>query len=193
MYSTTDFKNGLKIELDGKPYEIIQHQHHKPGKGGAVMRTKLRQLMTGQVIDKTFRSGEKVKKPDMSHQDMQFLYKDGEDFVFMNLEDYDQLHVPTDAVGDKGGYIKEGDTVKVLLYNGQLIGVDLPASVILEVAETDPGIQATAYRVPRSPQFWKPAKTCWSRSSSTWATRSRSTPVPMTILVGSNRRTCDHA
>ncbi|GAB7022791.1 elongation factor P [Salidesulfovibrio brasiliensis] len=141
MYSTTDFKNGLKIELDGKPYEIIQHQHHKPGKGGAVMRTKLRQLMTGQVIDKTFRSGEKVKKPDMSHQDMQFLYKDGEDFVFMNLEDYDQLHVPTDAVGDKGGYIKEGDTVKVLLYNGQLIGVDLPASVILEVAETDPGIQ----------------------------------------------------
>lgn len=141
MYSTKDFRTGLKLEIDGKPFEIVEFQHFKPGKGGAMVRTKLRQMKTGQVLDKTFRSGEKVKKPDMAVTDMQFIYKDGTDFVFMDLDSYEQMNVPGDNVGEKGGYIKEGDTVKVLLYNGELIGVDLPANVNLAVAQTDPGVQ----------------------------------------------------
>jgi len=141
MISTKDFRNGLKVEIDGKPFEIIDFQHFKPGKGGAMVRTKLRQMLTGQVLDKTFRSGEKVKKPDMAVVGMQFIYKDGPDFVFMDLESYEQMTVPSDNVGKAGGFIKEGDTVKVLLYNSELIGVDLPANVNLTVAQTDPGVQ----------------------------------------------------
>ncbi len=141
MISTKDFRTGLKIEIDGKPFEIIEFQHFKPGKGGAMMRTKLRQMLTGQVLDKTFRSGEKVKKPDMAVVSMQFIYKEGTDFVLMDLETYEQMNVPGGNVGEAGGYIKEGDTVKVLLYNGGLIGVDLPANVNLKVAQTDPGVQ----------------------------------------------------
>jgi len=141
MISTKEFKTGLKIEIDGKPFEIVEFQHFKPGKGGAMVRTKLRQMKTGQVLDKTFRSGEKVKKPDMVFTEMQFIYKDGSDFVFMDLETYEQMNVAGENVGEKGGYIKEGDTVKVNLYNGELIGVDLPANVTLKVAQTDPGVQ----------------------------------------------------
>ncbi|NDV19111.1 elongation factor P [Pseudodesulfovibrio sp. JC047] len=141
MIATKDFRTGLKIEIDGKPFEIVEFQHFKPGKGGAMMRTKLRHMRTGQVLDKTFRSGEKVKKPDMAVVEMQYIYKDGTDFVFMDLDTYDQMNVPGENVGEKGGYVKEGDTVKVLLYNGELIGVDLPANVSLVVSQTDPGIQ----------------------------------------------------
>ena len=141
MISTKDFRTGLKIEIDEKPFEIVEFQHFKPGKGGAMIRTKLRHMKTGQVLDKTFRSGEKVKKPDMAVTEMQFIYKDGSDFVFMDLETYEQMNVPGDNVAEKGGFIKEGDTVKVVLYNGELIGVDLPANVTLTVAQTDPGIQ----------------------------------------------------
>jgi len=141
MISTKDFRTGLKIEIDGKPFEIIEFQHFKPGKGGAMVRTKLRQMKTGQVLDKTFRSGEKVKKPDMSVTEMQYIYKDGSDFVFMDLETYEQMNVSAENVGEKGGFIKEGSTVKVLLYNGELIGVDLPANVNLTVSQTDPGVQ----------------------------------------------------
>ncbi|CCH47675.1 elongation factor P [Pseudodesulfovibrio piezophilus] len=141
MISTKDFRTGLKIEIDSKPFEIVEFQHFKPGKGGAMIRTKLRQLKTGQMLDKTFRSGEKVKKPDMAVVEQQFIYKDGTDFVFMDLESYEQMNVPGEAVGETGGFIKEGDTVKVLLYNGELIGVDLPANVNLTVTQTDPGVQ----------------------------------------------------
>ncbi|EGB13653.1 translation elongation factor P [Pseudodesulfovibrio mercurii] len=141
MIQTKDFRTGLKIEIDGKPFEIIEFQHFKPGKGGAMVRTKLRQMLTGQVLDKTFRSGEKVDKPDMAVAEMQYIFRDGEHSVFMDLETYEQMHVPAANVGEKGGFIKEGDTVKVLLYNGELIGVDLPANVSLKVAQTDPGIQ----------------------------------------------------
>jgi len=141
MYSTKDFRTGLKIEIDDKPFEIVEFQHFKPGKGGAMVRTKLRQMKTGQMLDKTFRSGEKVKRPDMAVTDMQYIYREGDAFVFMDLESYEQMNVPADNVGDKGGYIKEGDTVKVLLYNGELIGVDLPANVSLKISQTDPGVQ----------------------------------------------------
>ncbi|MGE4506320.1 MAG: elongation factor P [Desulfovibrionaceae bacterium] len=141
MYSTKDFRNGLKIELDGKPWEIVEFQHFKPGKGGAMVRTKLKNMLTGQVVDNTFRSGEKVGRPDISVQDMQFLYKEGDSLVFMHLETYEQLYVPGDALGSGIGYVKEGDTVKTLLYNGNPIDLDLPASTILKVTETEPGVQ----------------------------------------------------
>jgi elongation factor P len=141
MYSTSDFRRGLKIEMDGKPYEIVEFQHVKPGKGGAFVRTKLKHILTGRVVDETFRSGEKVGRPDIAVQDMQFLYREGSDYVFMDLETYEQKNIPEAQVGEKGGYVKEGETVKVLLYNGQLFDMDLPASVVLAVVETEPGVQ----------------------------------------------------
>jgi len=141
MYSTSDFRRGLKIEMDGKPYEIVEFQHVKPGKGGAFVRTKLKHILTGRVVDETFRSGEKVGRPDIAVQDMQFLYREGSDFVFMDLETYEQKNIPAAQVGEKGGFVKEGETVKVLLYNGQLFDMDLPASVVMAVVETEPGLQ----------------------------------------------------
>ena len=141
MFSTTDFRNGLKIEMDGTPYEILWFQHHKPGKGGAVIRTKLRNLLNGRVVENTFRSGEKVGKPDLASKEMQYLYRQGDDFVFMDMESYEQVEVPSEKLGEKGGYIKESDTVSVLLYQGSLLDVDLPASVVLAVTETEPGVQ----------------------------------------------------
>ncbi|WP_319760035.1 elongation factor P [Maridesulfovibrio sp.] len=141
MISTKDFRNGLKIEIDGKPYEIVEFQHFKPGKGGAFVRTKLKNMFTGRVTDQTFRSGEKVVKPDMASKEMQFLYKDSEDYVLMDLESYEQMNVSADVIGTAGGFLKEGETNKALLYNGEVIGIELPASVVLTVAQTDPGIQ----------------------------------------------------
>lgn len=153
MYSTSDFRRGLKIEFDGKPYEIVDFQHVKPGKGGAFVRTKLKHILTGRVIDETFRSGEKVGKPDITMQDMQFLYKEGNDFVFMDLESYEQKNIPASQVGEKGGYIREAETLKVYLYNGELFDIELAASVAMEVIETEPGIQGD-----RVTNATKPAK-----------------------------------
>ncbi|MDK2955263.1 MAG: elongation factor [Desulfovibrionales bacterium] len=141
MYQTKDFRPGLKIEIDGKPFEIVESQHVKPGKGGAFVRTKLRNILTGQVLEQTFRSGEKVGRPDISTGSMQYLYKEGSDFVFMDMESYEQVHVPPTQVGNRLGYVNEGDEVEVLLYNGGVVDVNLPASVVLEVVETEPGIQ----------------------------------------------------
>lgn len=139
MLSTTDFKRGLKIEIDATPFEIIEFQHVKPGKGGAFVRTKLRNLFTGRVLDQTFRSGEKVGKPDLETRMMQYLYKEGADYVFMDMTSYEQLHVTEEQTGGKGGYLKEGQESKVLLYNGNPLDVDIAASVVLEVTETEPG------------------------------------------------------
>ena len=141
MFSTTDFRRGLKIEMEDKPYEIIEFQHFKPGKGGAMIRTKLRNMLNGRVVDHTFRSGEKVGKPDLATQDMQYLYRDGEDLVFMDMVSYEQVHVRAESLGDKAGYIKEGATIVALLYNGGMLDVDLPAAVVMEVKDTEPGIQ----------------------------------------------------
>lgn len=141
MIPTKNFKVGLKIEMDGKPFEITEYQHVKPGKGGAFVRTKLKSMLTGRVVEHTFRSGEKVDKPDIGTKEMQFLYKDGTDFVLMDLETYEQINVAADVIGATGGFLKEGETHKSLLYNGEVIDIELPASVILEVAQTDPGIQ----------------------------------------------------
>lgn len=139
MYSTTDFRRGLRIEIDGTPYEIVEFQHYKPGKGGAIMRTKIRNLLTGRVLDNTFRAGEKVNRPDMENREMQFLYHEGDKLVFMDMTSYEQLYMPESVTDGKSEFLKDGQTVRVLLYNGEPIDLELPAALVLEVTATEPG------------------------------------------------------
>ena len=139
MYSTTDFRKGLKIEIDGTPFEIVEFQHFKPGKGGAMVRTKLRNILTGRMQDNTFRSGEKVERPDLVTTEMQFLYREGSELVFMDLSSYEQLHIAEDVVGIKGSYLKDSQIVQVLLYQGKPLDIELPVSLVLEVTDTEPG------------------------------------------------------
>lgn len=141
MYSTTDFKRGLKIEIDGTPFEIIEFQHFKPGKGGAMVRTKLKNILTGRTVDNTFRSGEKVGRPDMEHREMQYLYREGEELIFMDLTTYEQLHIRTESTGGKDEYLKESQLVQVQLYNGEPIDIEVPVSIVFEVTETEPGVK----------------------------------------------------
>ena len=139
MYSTTDFRKGLKIEIDGTPFEIIEFQHFKPGKGGAMVRTKLRNILNGRVLDNTFRSGEKVERPTLESRDMQFLYHEGEQLVFMDMTTYDQMHMDAEATDGKANYLKDGQECRVLLYNEKPLDIEIPASLVLEVTETEPG------------------------------------------------------
>ena len=139
MYSTTDFRKGLKIEIDGTPFEIIEFQHFKPGKGGAMVRTKLRNILNGRVLDNTFRSGEKVERPNLESRDMQFLYHEGEQLVFMDMTTYDQMHMDAEATDGKANYLKDGQDCRVLLYNEKPLDIEIPASLVLEVTETEPG------------------------------------------------------
>ncbi len=141
MLSTTDFRRGLKIEMEGTPYEIVDFLHVKPGKGGAFVRSKLKNMLTGAVLDYNFRSGEKVKKPDLETRTMQYLYHDGEAHVFMDMTSYEQLEVPDGTLGEKSGFLREGQELKVLVYNEQPIDVEVPPTVVLEVEDTDPGVK----------------------------------------------------
>ena len=131
MYSTTDFRKGLKIEIDGTPYEIIE--------GGAMVRTKLRNILNGRVVDNTFRSGEKVERPNLESRDMQFLYHEGDQLVFMDMTTYEQLHMDEGSTGGKAGFLKDGQECRVLLYNEKPLDIDIPASLIMEVIDTEPG------------------------------------------------------
>ena len=124
MYSTTDFRKGLKIEVEGIPYEIVDFQHFKPGKGGAMVRTKLRNILTGRIQDITFRSGEKVGKPDMETRDMQFLYRQDDELIFMDMTTYEQLQVSTSTTSGKEGFLKDGQECRVLLYKGNPLDID---------------------------------------------------------------------
>ncbi len=139
MYSTTDFKKGLKIELDGTPVEIIEFQHFKPGKGGAMVRTKLRNLINGRVLDKTFRSGEKVGRPDMETREMQFLYREGTDLIFMDMTSYEQMPMPEAETGGKSDFLIDAQECRVLMYNGKPLDIEIPVSLVLAVTETEPG------------------------------------------------------
>ena len=141
MYSTTDFRKGLKIEVEGIPYEIVDFQHFKPGKGGAMVRTKLRNILTGRIQDITFRSGEKVGKPDMETRDMQFLYRQDDELIFMDMTTYDQIYIPKTLVGDQAKFLLEGTDCVVSFHDGTPLSVELPASVILTVTHTEPGLQ----------------------------------------------------
>ena len=139
--STTEFRNGLKIELDGEPYIIVDFQHVKPGKGGAFVRTKMKSLRSGNVIDRTFRAGEKVDTPDLEEKKMQYLYAADKDRVFMDTSNYEQIQLNETQLGDNINYLKENMEIKVLYYKGQPINIDIPMFVELAIARTEPGVR----------------------------------------------------
>jgi elongation factor P len=138
--STAEFKKGLKIQLDGAPYTIVDFQHVKPGKGGAFVRTKLKHMKLGRVIDNTFRAGEKVELVDFDEKRMQFLYRD-ERYHFMDLETYDQISLSGDEVGDARDFLKENTEVEILFIDGAPVTVELPNFMELQIVKTDPGIR----------------------------------------------------
>lgn len=141
MISTSQFKNGTAIKVDGKRFTIVYFQHVKPGKGAAFVRTKLRNLDTGATIEKTFRAGEKVENVRTESRTMTYLYNDGDLFHFMDAETYDQIPIPSEVIGDDVGYIVPNANVNVLSADGEVISVEPPAHVDLEVSETDPGLK----------------------------------------------------
>ncbi|MGB0114389.1 MAG: elongation factor P [Ilumatobacteraceae bacterium] len=149
--SVNDLKNGITLELDNGLFQVVEFQHVKPGKGGAFVRTKIRNLRNGSVIDKTFNAGIKVEQAIVDRQDMQFLYKDGEDYVFMNTATYDQMNVPSSALGDAADYLVEQMIAQIGVYQGEIIGVEIAASVELVVAETEPGVQGDRVSGARKP------------------------------------------
>ena len=138
---TSQFRNGVKIELDGDPFIITYFQHVKPGKGGAFVRTKIKNLKTGRVLDRTFRSGEKVEEADVEERKMQYLYADGDSLVFMDSESYDQIPISGEQVGDGKKYLSENMEVDVLFYRGSALNIELPAFVQLTVTRCDPGLK----------------------------------------------------
>jgi elongation factor P len=149
--STNDLKNGMALNLPEGLMTVVEFQHVKPGKGGAFVRTKLKNVRTGAVIDKTFRADEKVEHAVIDKREMQYLYREGDDYVFMDNESYDQLPVPSERVGDATRYLKEGDAAVLPIYNGEVLGVDLPAAVELTVVDTEPGVQGDRVSGARKP------------------------------------------
>ena len=140
-FDTSRFKNGLKIELDGSPFVMIYFQHVKPGKGGAFVRTKVRNLLTGKVLDRTFRSGEKVQEADIEERRMQYLYLDGENLVFMDNDTYEQIPFPQKVVGDSRRFLKENVSIDVLFWKGNPVSIELPPFVEAVVTRSDPGVK----------------------------------------------------
>lgn len=141
MISTNDFRTGVTIELDNDVYSVVDFQHVKPGKGSAFVRTKLKNVKTGAVVERTFNAGEKLPRAHVDRREMQYLYNDGESYNFMDNENYEQITITKEQLGDAVKYLKENTNVHVLLYQGTLIGVDMPNFVELEVVETSPGIK----------------------------------------------------
>ena len=138
MISVNDLKTGLTLQLDNGLWSVVEFLHVKPGKGAAFVRSKLKNVETGQVIEKTFRAGEKVGKATLDRREMQYLYKEGADYVMMDNESYDQLHVTEAQIGDGLKYLKENMNVQVLMHDSKIIGIDIPAHVELEVVDTPP-------------------------------------------------------
>lgn len=141
MILSNDLRPGTKIELDGTPYLVVEYQHHKPGKGGAMVRTKLRNLRSGALIDRTFRPDEKLAPARLEERRAQFLYRQGDEYIFMDVETYEQFGVTGAQLGESGVFLKEEMEASILFYNGEVIGVDLPIAVELTVVETDPGVR----------------------------------------------------
>ncbi len=141
MATTNDLKNGLVLNLDGQLWSVVEFQHVKPGKGGAFVRTKLKNVLSGKVVDRTFNAGTKVDTATVDKRDMQFLYKDGSDFVFMDSNTYDQLHIGADTVGDAANFLLENQDAIVAVHEGTPLYVELPVTLELVVQHTDPGLQ----------------------------------------------------
>ena len=141
MISASDFRNGIPVEIDGNVCQILEFQHVKPGKGAAFVRTKLKNIINGGVIEKTFRPTEKFPQARIDRKDMQYLYKDGDLFYFMDTESYDQLPISADTISEAMKFVKENEMVKVCSYNGNVFSVEPPLFVELEVTETEPGFK----------------------------------------------------
>jgi elongation factor P len=139
--TTNDLKNGMTLNLGDGLFQVVEFQHVKPGKGGAFVRTKLRNVRSGGVVDRTFRAGESVDQAVIDKREMQFLYKDGADFVFMDNTTYEQLNVGPAALGSAANYVVDGSTAVLMMYGTEIVGVDIPASVDLAVSDTEPGVQ----------------------------------------------------
>jgi elongation factor P len=149
--TTNDLKNGMTLELDNGLFTVVEFQHVKPGKGGAFVRTTLRNARTGAVIDRTFRAAERVEQAILDKREMQYLYADGDDYVFMDTETYDQLHVAPAALGNAAHYLIPQSTAILAMYQGEIVSVEIPASVELTITETEPGIQGDRVSGARKP------------------------------------------
>ena len=141
MASTADIKNGVVLNIDGQLWSVVEFQHVKPGKGGAFVRTKLKNVLTGKVVDKTFNAGAKIEIENVDRRDYTYLYNDGDSFVFMDQTDYDQINMPAATVGDAANFMLENQQVTIAMNNGTALYLDLPASVVLEITYTEPGLQ----------------------------------------------------
>ncbi len=141
MATTNDLKNGITLNIDGQLWTVVDFQHVKPGKGGAFVRTKLKNVLSGKVVDRTFNAGVKVETASVDKREMQYLYREGEDFVFMDTQDYDQPRIPAATVGDAASYLLEEQMAVVAFNNGVPLYVELPAAVELTITQTDPGVQ----------------------------------------------------
>ncbi|HWG65657.1 MAG TPA: elongation factor P [Streptosporangiaceae bacterium] len=141
MATTNDLKNGMTLNIDGQLWNVVDFQHVKPGKGGAFVRTRLKNILSGKVVDRTFNAGVKVDVANVDKREMQYLYREGEDFVFMDTQDYDQPRIPRDTVGDAANYLLEEQTATIAFNDGNPLYVELPAAVELTVSQTDPGVQ----------------------------------------------------
>jgi elongation factor P len=139
--TTNDLKNGMTLDIDGVLWNVVEFQHVKPGKGGAFVRTKLKNVKTGQVVDRTFNAGVKVEVAMVEKREMQYLYQEGDDYVFMDTASYEQTHVPGDVVGDMRNYLLDGMTAQVQTHDAIPLSVELPAAVELVISHTDPGVQ----------------------------------------------------
>jgi elongation factor P len=149
--STNELKNGLTLELDKGLFSVVEFQHVKPGKGGAFVRTKLRNVRTGAVIERTFNAGVRVEQAIIDRRDMQFLYKDGDDFVFMDTDTYEQTNVSPAALGEAADYLVESARAQIALYGSEIVAVEIPASVELTITQTEPGIQGDRVSGARKP------------------------------------------
>ncbi len=153
MATTNDLKNGMVLNLDGQLWSVVEFQHVKPGKGGAFVRTKLKNVLSGKVVEKTFNAGLKVDVANVDRREMQYLYQDSSDWVFMDTQSYDQIHVPAPVVGDSAHFMLENQDATVALHEGTPLYVELPAAVELTVEYTEPGVQGD-----RSTGGTKPAR-----------------------------------
>jgi elongation factor P len=149
--TTNDLKTGITLELDNGLFQVVEFQHVKPGKGGAFVRTKLRNVKTGNVFDRTFNAGIKVEQAIINREEMQFLYRDGDDYVFMNNDTYEQTHVAPVALGDAADYLIEGMTAEIAYFGSEIVGVEIAASVELTIAATEPGVQGDRVSGARKP------------------------------------------
>ncbi|MGO9584572.1 MAG: elongation factor P [Acidimicrobiales bacterium] len=150
-FSTNDLRNGMTLDLPEGLFTVVEFQHVKPGKGGAFVRTKLRNVRTKAVIERTFRAGEQVEQAVIDKREMQYLYRDGPDYVFMDNVSYEQIHVSGSSLAEAASYLKEGDSAVMQMHDSEIVGVDLPAAVELTVAETEPGLQGDRVSGARKP------------------------------------------